>query len=205
MKKEFDTIIFDLGNVLVRWNPRFVFDEHYFESVEKRDYFLEHICTDDWNEMQDAGRSIVEGTLERIEKFPEWEPAIRDYYGRWTEMLRGPIEESVEIFRKLKDSGRYRLYALTNWNAQLFEIALVRYPFLHWFVGRVVSGEEGIRKPHPEFYRILFDRYGVEAGKALFIDDSARNIRGAAELGIRGILFTDPAQLLQELTHLRIL
>ena len=122
-------IIFDLGNVLIDWNPLHVFNDTYFDTLEKRDYFLNHICTMDWNEQQDEGRSIVEATMELIEKFPDWEQPIRDYYGRWTEMLGGPIVESVEIFRQIKDSGRFKTYALTNWQAGLFDIALVRYKF----------------------------------------------------------------------------
>ena len=203
--KKFDAIIYDLGNVLVRWDPRFVFDEHYFSSEEKRDYFFEHICTDEWNEEQDEGRSIVTATQELISKFPEWEPAIRDYYGRWADMLKGPMEDSVSILGELKRTGRYKLYALTNWNACLFDIALVRYDFLHWFDGRVVSGEEKTRKPFHEFFRILFDRYQVDPVYALFIDDNLRNIDAARELGLSTIHFRDGMQLRQALRHLEIL
>jgi 2-haloacid dehalogenase len=134
-----------------------------------------------------------------VEKFPEWEKPIRDYYGRWTEMLRGPIHESVEIFRKLKHAGKYKTYALTNWQADLFHIALVRYDFLHWFDGRVVSGEEKTRKPFREFYHRLLDRYTVIPEKALFIDDSLRNVKAAQEIGIDSIHFQSPEQLKNEL------
>lgn len=200
-----NTIIFDLGNVLIDWNPQHVFNETYFDSVEKRDYFLSHICTMDWNEQQDAGRSIVEATQELIEKFPDWEKPIRDYYGRWTEMLGGPIPRSIEIFRLLKESGNYKLYALTNWQAGLFDIALVRYDFLHWFDGRVVSGEEKMRKPAPEFYTLLLNRYSVNAAEALFIDDNVRNIKAAEALGINSIHFKNAEELYQQLTALAIL
>lgn len=200
--QQYDTIIFDLGNVLIEWNPRHVFNEHYFDSPEKRDYFFTHICTDAWNEEQDAGRSIVEATEDLISKFPDWESSIRDYYGRWTEMIKGPIHGTVEILRQLKDSGKYQLYALTNWNTGLFEIALVRYNFLHWFDGRVVSGEEKNRKPYAEFYQILFDRYNVDPAKAIFIDDSLRNVKAAEALGIKSIRFTNPEQLKKELADL---
>ncbi len=200
-----NTIIFDLGNVLIDWSPLHVFDENYFDSPEKRDYFFSHICTMDWNEQQDEGRSIVEATQELIEKFPDWEQPIRDYYGRWTEMLGGPIPESVEIFRQLKASGQYKIYALTNWQAGLFDIALVRYNFLHWFDGRVVSGEEKMRKPFPEFYQLLLNRYNVKAEEALFIDDSLRNIKAAKELRINSIHFQSPEQLNLELKRLNIL
>jgi 2-haloacid dehalogenase len=203
--KSIDTIIFDLGNVLVDWNPNYVFDDKYFESPEKKEYFFKNICTSEWNEEQDAGRSIVEATMELIKKFPDWEKSIRDYYGRWTEMLKAPIPGSVEIFREIRKSGKYKTYALTNWQAGLFDIALVRYDFLHWFDGRVVSGEEKTRKPFAEFYKRLLDRFHVDPARALFIDDSLRNIKGGESVGIKGIHFTSPTQLRKELEELGIL
>lgn len=190
-----DTIIWDLGGVLVDWNPRYVFDDNYFETEEQRAYFFQHICTNEWNEEQDAGRSIVTATQELVKQFPDWEIAIRDYYGRWTEMLRGPLHDTVALFKDLRDTGRYKMYALTNWQANLFDIALVRYDFLHWFDGRVVSGEEGIRKPFPEFYQRLLGRYNVPVSNALFIDDNIRNVKAAEELGIDSIHFTSAENL----------
>lgn len=202
---QINTIIFDLGGVLVDWNPQYVFHDTYFDSPEKRKYFFEHICTSDWNEEQDAGRSYVEATQELVAKFPEWESQIRDYYGRWSDMLKGPIPETVQILRKLKDSGKYKLYALTNWHAGLFDIALTRYNFLHWFDGRVVSGEEKTRKPFPEFYHRLLNRYNVKPGEAIFIDDNLRNVKAAGALGIKSIHFTGPHKLEKELKALDIL
>jgi len=201
---EITTIIFDLGNVLVDWNPMHVY-RNYFDSEEKRNYFFENICTAEWNELQDEGRSIVEATQELVKKFPDWEQPIRDYYGRWTEMLKGPIQGTVEIFRQLKESRKYNIYALTNWQAGLFDIALVRYNFMHWFDGRVVSGEEKLRKPFPEFYQRLLDRYHINPAEALFIDDSLRNVEGAKELGIKTIHFKNPDQLRKELISLGII
>lgn len=195
MASQINTIIFDLGGVLIDWNPKYVFDENYFDSLEKRDYFFENICTSDWNEEQDAGRSIVEATIELIKQFPDWEQPIRDFYGRWTEMLKGPIPGAVEIFRQLKQSGNYKFYALTNWQSELFHIPLVRYDFLHWFDGRVVSGEEKTRKPFPEFYERLLGRYDVDPSKALFIDDNLRNVKAAEGMGITSIHFTSPEKL----------
>ncbi|HKZ64738.1 MAG TPA: HAD family phosphatase [Chitinophagaceae bacterium] len=202
---EINSIIFDLGGVLIDWNPLYVFDDNYFESEEKRKQFFDTICTSDWNEEQDAGRSIVEATQILIQQFPEWELPIRDFYGRWTDMLKAPIPGTVDIFKRLKDSGKYQLYALTNWQAGLFDIALVRYNFLHWFDGRVVSGEEKTRKPFAEFYQRLLDRYSVKAGEALFIDDNLRNVNAAELLGISSIHFQSPAQLLEELKKLDLL
>ncbi|MEO5681835.1 MAG: HAD family phosphatase [Chitinophagaceae bacterium] len=199
-----DTIIFDLGGVLLDWNPLYVYDDDYFESQEKRDCFFSTVCTGEWNEEQDAGRPISEATEELIKKFPGWEQPIRDFYGRWTEMLRGPITETVEILRRLKQGGQYKLYALTNWQAELFQIALVRHAFLYWFDGRLVSGVEKTRKPFPEFYKLLLSRYDIDASKAIFIDDNLRNVDAAEVLGIKSIHFQSPAQLAEALKNLNI-
>ena len=203
--RNINTIIFDLGGVLIDWNPRYVFDENYFESEEKREYFFKNICTNDWNEEQDAGRSIVDATQMLVAQFPEWESSIRDYYGRWTDMLKAAIPDTVEIFRQLKESKKYKIYALTNWQAGLFDIALVRYSFLHWFDGRVVSGEEKTRKPFPEFYQRLLNRYDVNPSNALFIDDNLRNVKAAEEMGIASIHFHSPHQLSERLKESNIL
>lgn len=189
------SIIFDLGGVLIDWNPQYVFTEDYFGSAEKRQYFFEQVCTADWNENQDAGYPIAKATEERVALFPEWEKEIRDFYGRWEEMLGGPIDETVEIFRELKQGRGLRSYALTNWSAETFPIALERFDFLHWFDGRVVSGEEKTRKPFPEFYRILLDRYAVKPEEALFIDDNLRNVKAAEGMGIASVHFQSPEQL----------
>jgi len=204
MNKTFDTIIFDLGGVLLDWNPLYVYDEHYFESQEKRDYFFGHICTGDWNEEQDAGKPISEATQELVAKFPDWEQPIRDFYGRWTEMLRGPIIETVEILRQLKESGKYKLYALTNWQAELFQIALVRYNFLYWFDGRLVSGVEKTRKPFPEFYHLLLKRFNIDPAGAIFIDDNLRNVAAGEAVGIKSVHFQSAAQLKTALKELGV-
>lgn len=195
-----NTFIFDLGGVLVDWNPLYVFHDEYFDSTEKRNYFFEHICTSDWNENQDAGYPIAKATEERVALFPEWEKPIRDFYGRWTDMLGGPIEETVEIFRQLKQNPDLKFYALTNWSAETFPIALERFDFLQWFDGRVVSGEEKMRKPFPEFYNLLLNRYDVKPVEALLVDDNLRNVKAAETIGIKGIHYLDPGQLKNELT-----
>jgi 2-haloacid dehalogenase len=194
-----NTIIFDLGGVLIDWNPLYVFHDDYFDTTETRDYFFKNICTPDWNENQDAGYPIAKATEERIALFPEWEKEIRDYYDRWTEMLGGPIQETVDIFKQLKQNPELKFYALTNWSAETFPIALERFDFLHWFDGRVVSGEEGMRKPFPEFYQLLLNRYNAKSQEALFIDDNLRNVKAAEGLGIKSIQFQDPENLKSQL------
>lgn len=193
------TIIWDLGGVLIDWQPSYVFDNDYFDSAEKRNYFFQQVCTSDWNENQDAGYPIAQATADKIAEHPEWEAAIRDFYGRWEEMLGGPIQETVNVFQELRSTNQYKFYALTNWSAETFPVALKRYDFLHWFDGRVVSGEEKTRKPFADFYQILLDRYQIDPTTALFIDDNLRNIRAAEALNIPSIHFQDAGQLRREL------
>jgi len=195
---EIKAIIWDLGGVLIDWNPAYVFDK-MFDDEEKKKVFFESICTSDWNENQDAGRPIKEATEELVAQHPEWKEYIEAYYGKWIEMLGGPIHGTVEIFREMKEKGKYKLYALTNWSGELFPVALGLYDFLHWFDGRVVSGDEKMRKPAPEFYQLLLNRYELKPAETLFIDDNLRNLKAADELGIRTIHFQSPEQLRKEL------
>jgi 2-haloacid dehalogenase len=199
-----EAIIFDLGGVLIDWSPSYVFDQ-MFDSEEKKKHFFENICTSDWNEKQDEGRSLKEATETLVAAHPEWKEYIEAYYGRWEEMLAGPIHDTVEIFRELKQSGSYKLYALTNWSAELFPIALERYDFLHWFDGRVVSGEEKMRKPFRDFYQLILDRFQLKTESVLFIDDNLRNVKAATDLGIKSIAFTSPGQLRKDLMELELL
>jgi 2-haloacid dehalogenase len=193
-----DTIIFDLGGVLIDWNPHYLFDK-IFDDEHRKTHFFQHICTPDWNEEQDAGRPIAVATETLVAQHPEWEQEIRAYYGRWWEMIGGPVHDTVEILKALKTAGKHRLYALTNWSGELFPFALNAFEFLHWFEGIVVSGVEKTRKPFPEFYHILFERYGIVPERALFIDDNYRNVESARGLGLVCIHFQSPDQLKQEL------
>ena len=198
---EINTVIFDLGGVLIDWNPRYVYRQ-IFKTEEEIDWFFENICTSDWNENQDAGYSIASATEEKVKEFPEWENEIRAYYGRWKEMLGDAIHDTVKIFERLRKHTDLNFYALTNWSAETFPVALERFEFLKWFDGIVVSGDEKTRKPYAEFYQRLLDRYQVSASKSVFIDDNLRNVKAAETLGIKGIHFKDPQQLEAELKKL---
>jgi 2-haloacid dehalogenase len=198
-----ETIIFDLGAVLIDWNPRYLYRK-IFRDESKMEWFLDNICTPDWNEEQDAGRSFKEASDLLIKQYPEWEAEIMAFWLRWEEMLGGPIEGSVEILNAVKNSGQYKLIALTNWSAETFPVARTRYDFLGWFDGIVMSGEEKTRKPFSKFYRIMIDRYELNPGKCVFIDDNPRNIKGGLDLGIPGIQFNDPQQLKESLKHFGI-
>ncbi|MEO5601417.1 MAG: HAD family phosphatase [Cyclobacteriaceae bacterium] len=198
MSEKINTIVFDLGGVLIDWNPRYLYRK-IFKTEEEVSWFLGNICTSEWNDQQDAGRSFEEATKELIQKYPEFEEAISAWYGRWQETIEGSIQGTVDILTAIKNSKKYRLYALTNWSAETFPWALDNFHFLHWFEGIVVSGTEKSRKPLPEFFHILFDRYTIKPSEALFIDDNHHNIKGARALGMDTITFENPEQLLREL------
>ncbi len=199
-----NTIVFDLGGVLIDWNPDYVFRTIFKEEQEKKSFF-QNICTSDWNEEQDAGRSIKEGTDLLIKKFPEQEANIRAFYDRWEEMLGGAIDDTVDIFRDLKKNPDYKTYALTNWSAETFPIALQKFDFLHWFDGRLVSGEEKTRKPFPVFYKTLIDRVNIDPSSALFVDDNARNLVPDNYMGFKTVHFTSAQQFRKELENLKVL
>jgi len=159
----------------------------------------------DWNEHQDAGRPIAEANRILIAQFPEYQAEIEAYYGRWTEMLGGAIEGTVQILEALKASKKYRLYALTNWSAETFPEALKRYEFLQHFKNILVSGKEGIKKPSADIYELCLHRFDIDRSKAIFIDDSARNVQGSEAVGLKAIQFTSPEQLRTDLKQLNIL
>ena len=198
-----NTIIFDLGGVLIDWNPEYVFKQ-VIPDDDKRHYFFQNVCTHEWNIEQDAGRTLLEATDTKITEFPEWEAEIRAYYGRWVEMLGGSVDGTVEILKYLINHPDYRVYALTNWSAETFPTALSMYDFLHWFEGIVVSGDEKTRKPFADIYETLLERYDVEPEQAVFIDDSMANVKGAEAVGLSAIHFISPEQLRASLIGLGI-
>jgi len=145
------TIIFDLGKVLINWEPRNLFRK-IFSDEKEMEYFLAEVCTMDWNEQQDAGRSWQDGIDLLVPQFPKYEKEINAFFDRWEEMLGGEISGTVHILKELKASDKYRIYGLTNWSAETFPIAIKQFEFLNWFEGILVSGAEGIKKPDPAIY-----------------------------------------------------
>ena len=202
--KKIDTIIFDLGGVLIDWNPEYVYLDVFKGDRQKMQWFFDTICTHDWNENQDAGYPIAKATEERIALFPEHEELIRIFYGRWVDMLGDAIQDTVMILDKLIKSEKYKVVALTNWSHETFPIALERFEFLSWFEGIVVSGEEQTRKPFVDIYNITLKRFNINAKQSVFIDDNLRNVNDAKELGINGIHFKDATNLINQLKDFNI-
>ncbi|MCB0586187.1 MAG: HAD family phosphatase [Phaeodactylibacter sp.] len=204
MSKNIDTVIFDLGGVLIDWNPEYVFRQ-VFEEEEEMRYFFEEVCTSEWNLQQDAGRPLKEATEEKVREFPEYEAAIRAYYGRWENMLGGAIQETVRILEQIHARGAHRLYALTNWSHETFPVAQERFGFLQLFEGIVVSGQEKLAKPDHKIYHTLLNRYQARADASVFIDDNAHNVEAAKEVGLQAIHFQGAEPLKEELMGLGVL
>ncbi|MEM6380974.1 MAG: HAD family phosphatase [Bacteroidota bacterium] len=189
-----DTIVFDLGGVLIDWNPEYVF-RGLIPNDEKRAWFFDNVCTSPWNVQQDAGYPLAQATADRIALFPEYEDLIRAYYGRWEEMLGGPIQASVDLFLGLKKAGKYPVFALTNWSAETFPVALERYAFLHEFEGILVSGEEKMIKPDLAIYRRFEAMFDKRPEQLFFVDDSAKNVAGAKSAGWQAAQVTTSEEL----------
>ncbi|MFK2820179.1 HAD family phosphatase [Flavobacteriaceae sp. LMIT009] len=195
--KKIDTIIFDLGGVLIDWNPEYVYLDVFNGDRQKMQWFFDEICTTEWNLNQDAGYPLAMATEERIAMFPEHKELIEMFYGRWEEMLGDAIEDTVTILREL--SHRFKIVALTNWSHETFPVALKKFDFLQWFEGIVVSGEEKTRKPYKDIYELTLKRFNLTAESSIFIDDNKENIEAANAIGINGIHFNSPMQLKKQL------
>ncbi len=193
-------MVFDLGGVLIDWDPRHLYRE-VFADPQEMEVFLRDIVSPDWNAEQDAGRTWAEATALLIDQYPDHEELIRVYADRWQEMLAGPIDGTVAILAEVRDQGT-PIYALTNWSAETFPRARPLFPFLDWFLGIVVSGDEGIRKPDPEIWRRLVSRYGLDPTRTVYIDDVPRNVEVATELGFQAIRYSDAVTLRADLLRL---
>jgi 2-haloacid dehalogenase len=192
-------VLFDLGGVLVDWNPRHLY-RRLFADERTMEEFLTTVCTQAWNEEQDLGRPFSEGVRLLIERFPQWANEIRAYDARWEEMLKGPIAGSVALLGRLRERG-VALFALTNWSAEKFAVSRARFDFLEWFGGIVVSGEERIKKPDLQIFRLAIRRFGLDPAATLFVDDSGRNVDAAARLGFRTHRFVDAPGLSRALAE----
>jgi 2-haloacid dehalogenase len=196
-----ETVIFDLGGVLIDWNPRYLYRKLFKDDVEAMERFLVEVCTTEWNEKQDAGRSWEEAIDEAILRHPTQEKLIRAYRERWHEMIPYALEKTVKILDELRATG-VKMLALTNWSHDTFPIALERFKFLSWFDGVIVSGTEGLKKPDPAIFALLISRYKLDPSRAVFIDDSEKNIAAAHAAGLLALQFIDSEKLRSDLINL---
>jgi 2-haloacid dehalogenase len=198
-----NAVVFDLGGVLIDWNPRHLY-RSLFDDEAAMERFLAEVTTQAWNLEQDRGRPFAEAVGALVREHPEQADLIEAYWRRWPEMLGDPHAEVVAILAELRATS-VRLLAMTNWSAETYPLAIPRYPFLDWFEAVIVSGRERLVKPDPAIFRVLIDRYRIEPAGTVFIDDTAVNIEIAAQLGFRAIRFTDAPALRRELESLGLL
>jgi 2-haloacid dehalogenase len=196
--------IFDLGGVLLEWDPRFLYRKLFDGDEAAMEHFLATVCTTAWNKRQDAGRSFAEAVQELLPLHAEKIELIEAFGKRFGEMIRGPIDGAVEVLAELKER-KVPLYALSNWSAETFPAQRERFDFMSWFDGIVISGMEGVIKPDPRIFRVLLERYGVTPQSAVFVDDVADNAAAASALGVHGIHFRSPEQLRCELAAVGLL
>jgi 2-haloacid dehalogenase len=197
------TVVFDLGGVLVDWDPRYLYRQ-LFDDPDEMESFLAEVTTAEWNAHQDAGRPWAEAIELLVAEHPERRELIEAFHARWPEMLAGEIPGTVHVLAELRAAG-VRLVALSNWSAEMFPIARERFDFLAWFEGIVISGDVGVNKPDRRIFEHLAEQFGIEPAAALFIDDSSANVEAATSLGFRAIQFTDATALRVELVRLGLL
>jgi 2-haloacid dehalogenase len=196
-------VVFDLGGVLIDWNPRYLY-RTLFDDEAEMEAFLSEVTTQEWNAQQDAGRPWSEAVEALVALHPGRRELIEAYWHRWPETLGGPIEGTVEILAELRARG-VRTYALSNWSAETFPLARPRFPFLEWFDGILISGEAKLVKPDPQIFAHLLAKFELQPGSTVFIDDSAANVRAAEEAGLIAIQFADPPRLREHLSRLGLL
>lgn len=195
-----DAVVFDLGNVLLRWDPAAAIAATV--GPERATVFLTDpsFGFDAWNRLQDSGRSWADGIADKLRTHPHYETEMRAYVDGFASAVAEPIEGSVQLLRELHEAG-VPLIALTNWSEELLPVALEQHDFLDLFDDIVVSGEEGVAKPDPAIFNILQDRVRHLGGldDCIFIDDNVDNVQAATLAGMDAIHFTGPAELRADL------
>src|SRR5919108_432338 len=204
MSSPIKTIIFDFGNVLLEWNPRYVYQRFFPNDPEGMERFLKEVNFMEWNLLQDKGRPFKEGVAVLSKQFPQYSHLIQAFHDHWTDSLGESLDGTVEILKELKQAG-YPLYGLSNWSAETFPHARQKHNFFDLLDDMVISGEVGHVKPHPEIFQIMLDRIGRPAQECLFIDDAPENIEQAQKMAFATIHFQSPEQLRVALHELGIL
>ncbi|WP_236025095.1 HAD family hydrolase [Arenibaculum pallidiluteum] len=193
-----DTVVFDLGGVLVDWNPRYAYRPLFDGDEEAMERFLAEICTSAWNHQLDEGRPFAEAIAELSARHPDQAHLIRAWWDRWPDMLGGVIPETVALLEALHRDG-VPLYAITNWSGETFPIARGRFEFLKLFRDIVVSGDERLAKPDRRIFDLLVARAGIDPRRSVFIDDAPKNVAAAEALGFAAVHFTGAEDLARRL------
>lgn len=200
----FTTVVFDLGGVLVDWNPRYFYRKLFQGDEAAMEDFLTNVCSPQWNEQQDAGRTFAEAASLLKAEHPDNVELIDAWLPGYPEMLKGLIPGTADILRELHER-KVRTYALSNWSAETFHFALDRFDFFDLFDGRLISGDVKMMKPDPRIFRLLFERFDIEPAATVYVDDVLNNVVAARKLGLHGIHFESAAGFRQQLKALKIL
>jgi 2-haloacid dehalogenase len=198
--QEVDAVVFDIGGVLLDWDPRHLYRQ-LFDGPDKMADFLARICTTDWHHAHDLGTGIAQSCQELAREHPEHAEMIMAWSERGEEMIAGPIEGTVAVLAELQSAG-VPCFALSNMEAETFPVRRARFEFMRSFDGCVISGIEGVAKPDPAIFELLLERHGLDPRRTAFIDDSPGNVAAAGALGIAAIRFVSPDDLRRELRAL---
>jgi 2-haloacid dehalogenase len=196
-------VVFDLGGVLIDWDPRYLY-RSLLPDDDAIEEFLQEVSFREWNEALDRGRDWDEATAWLAARHPSRASLIEAYRDRWEESLGAPDAPVVAILDELHAAG-VPLHALSNWSDRTFQVARHRFPFLERFEGIVISGQVGLAKPDAAIFEHLLDRFELEPTRTVFIDDQPANVEAAAALGITAIRFTDADALRAALVTLGLL
>jgi 2-haloacid dehalogenase len=187
-------VVFDLGGVLLDWNPRYLYRKLFDGDDAAMERFLKEICTIEWHHAHDIGVPPERTSTELSKAHPDQQALIWAWSRRSEEMVAGPIDGTVAILRELKDAG-VPCYALTNMERETYPLRLERFEFMRWFDGTVVSGFEGVAKPDPAVFELLIERFDLNPSTTVLIDDSPANVKAAMAAGMRALEFSSPDQL----------
>ena len=203
MTQNITTVVFDIGNVLIEWDPRHLY-RRIFATPDEIEHFLANVCTSAWNLEIDRGKSFAASVEELVASFPQHETAIRAFDERWSEMVPGLVPGTLALMERLEER-KVPLYAITNFSAEKFAEARLRFPFFDRFRGVIVSAHERLLKPDRAIFDLLLSRYGLKAEECLFVDDIARNVAGARAVGMAAHRFKSAAGLEEELVERQLL
>jgi 2-haloacid dehalogenase len=195
-------IVFDIGQVLIHYDPAAAFRDVIPDAVERK-WFLDNVCTHDWNVEQDRGRKWAEAEALLIADFPDREHQIRAFRKNWHQMITHSIDGSVVIMRKLLADG-HDVTMLTNFASDTLREAWERFPFLTESRGVTVSGDIGLIKPDRAIYDHHVAAFELQPSATLFIDDSPKNVAGAKAAGWQSVQFVNPETLKADLNNLGV-
>jgi 2-haloacid dehalogenase len=195
--KKISAVAFDLGGVLIDWNPRHLYRKLFSDPAEM-EYFLTHVCSPEWHREHDLGADTTASCKRLAAQYPGYHELIMAWSERGEEMVAGQLDEVVDVLDDVKAAG-IGCYSLSNMEPHTFTIRSARFPFMAWFDGHVISGIEGVAKPDPRMFQILLGRYRLAPQATVFVDDSPGNVEAARALGINAVHYADPEQLRREL------